>query len=67
MLVSVESKLVLNLDLSNLLMRTMQKDEVRTRSYQNAICQNRHLFAGKVVLDVGCGTAILVCAARARY
>lgn len=37
----------------------MLKDEVRTRSYQNAICQNRHLFKGKVVLDVGCGTAIL--------
>ncbi|KAI9803026.1 MAG: type I protein arginine N-methyltransferase Rmt1 [Sarcosagium campestre] len=37
----------------------MLKDEVRTKSYQNAIQQNRHLFKDKVVLDVGCGTAIL--------
>jgi ribosomal protein L11 methylase PrmA len=36
-----------------------QKDEVRTRSYRDAIYQNRHLFKDKVVLDVGCGTAIL--------
>jgi type I protein arginine methyltransferase len=36
-----------------------QKDEVRTRSYMNAIIQNKHLFKDKVVLDVGCGTAIL--------
>ncbi|EFY88682.1 protein arginine N-methyltransferase 1 [Metarhizium acridum CQMa 102] len=34
-------------------------DEVRTRSYMNAIMQNKHLFKDKVVLDVGCGTAIL--------
>jgi len=25
----------------------------------NAIVQNKHLFKDKVVLDVGCGTAIL--------
>jgi protein arginine N-methyltransferase 1 len=37
----------------------MLKDEVRTLSYRNAIYQNRHLFHGKVVLDVGCGTGIL--------
>ncbi|KAI9835355.1 MAG: type I protein arginine N-methyltransferase Rmt1 [Thelocarpon superellum] len=37
----------------------MLKDEVRTKSYQNAIYQNRHLFKDKIVLDVGCGTAIL--------
>lgn len=37
----------------------MLKDEVRTRSYRDAIYQNRHLFQDKVVLDVGCGTAIL--------
>jgi ribosomal protein L11 methylase PrmA len=37
----------------------LQKDEVRTRSYMNAIVQNKHLFKDKVVLDVGCGTAIL--------
>ncbi|KXJ95844.1 S-adenosyl-L-methionine-dependent methyltransferase [Microdochium bolleyi] len=37
----------------------MLKDEVRTRSYMNAIVQNPHIFKDKVVLDVGCGTAIL--------
>jgi protein arginine N-methyltransferase 1 len=37
----------------------MLKDEVRTRTYQMAILNNRHLFEGKVILDVGCGTAIL--------
>ncbi|KAG6081946.1 type I protein arginine N-methyltransferase Rmt1 [Claviceps sp. LM78 group G4] len=37
----------------------MLKDEVRTRSYMNAIMQNKHLFKDKVVLDVGCGTSIL--------
>ena len=37
----------------------MLKDSVRTRAYQRAILGNKHLFAGKVVLDVGCGTAIL--------
>ncbi|RDL42308.1 S-adenosyl-L-methionine-dependent methyltransferase [Venustampulla echinocandica] len=37
----------------------MLKDEVRTRSYMNAIVQNKHLFKDKIVLDVGCGTAIL--------
>jgi protein arginine N-methyltransferase 1 len=37
----------------------MLKDEVRTRSYRNAILGNKHLFQDKVVMDVGCGTAIL--------
>lgn len=37
----------------------MLKDEVRTVAYKNAIYRNRHLFAGKVVLDIGCGTGIL--------
>eukprot|EP00980_Cylindrotheca_fusiformis_P008264 scaffold1736_cov127-Cylindrotheca_fusiformis.AAC.78 len=37
----------------------MLKDEVRTRTYEMAIMQNKHLFAGKIVLDVGCGTSIL--------
>lgn len=37
----------------------MLKDEVRTRSYQNAILNNKHIFKDKIVLDVGCGTGIL--------
>ena len=37
----------------------MLKDEVRTLAYKNAILRNQHLFEGKVVLDVGCGTGIL--------
>lgn len=37
----------------------MLKDEVRTLSYRNSIVNNKHLFKGKVVLDVGCGTGIL--------
>lgn len=32
---------------------------MRTLSYRNAIHQNSHLFANKIVLDVGCGTGIL--------
>ncbi|XP_022208857.2 protein arginine N-methyltransferase 1-like [Drosophila obscura] len=35
------------------------KDKVRTEAYQAAIYQNRHLFEGKIVLDIGCGTGIL--------
>lgn len=31
----------------------MLKDEVRTKTYQMAILNNRHLFEGKIVLDVG--------------
>lgn len=37
----------------------MLKDEVRTRSYMNAILNNSHLFEGKTVMDVGCGTGVL--------
>jgi len=37
----------------------MLKDEVRTVTYRNAIYHNRHLFEGKVVMDVGSGTGIL--------
>ena len=37
----------------------MLKDEVRTLTYRNAMYHNKHLFRGKTVLDVGCGTAIL--------
>ncbi len=37
----------------------MLKDTVRTGSYRIAIIDNSHLFRGKTVLDVGCGTGIL--------
>ena len=37
----------------------MIKDKVRTDAYMHAIMDNKHLFRGKVVLDVGCGTGIL--------
>lgn len=48
----------------------MLKDRVRTEAYMNAIYNNKHLFANKVVLDVGCGTGILsmfAAKAGARY
>lgn len=37
----------------------MLKDTIRTDAYRDFIYQNKNLFAGKVVLDVGCGTGIL--------
>ncbi|SBT78822.1 protein arginine N-methyltransferase 1, putative [Plasmodium ovale] len=37
----------------------MIKDEVRTRTYYDAIRKNEHLIKGKIVLDVGSGTGIL--------
>ncbi|ETO36230.1 hypothetical protein RFI_00830, partial [Reticulomyxa filosa] len=37
----------------------MLKDKVRTKTYQRAILQNKHLFKNKIVLDVGAGTGIL--------
>lgn len=37
----------------------MLKDKVRTDAYMKAIVNNAHLFKGKTVLDVGCGTGIL--------
>eukprot|EP01138_Halocafeteria_seosinensis_P005747 gb/GECG01005875.1/.p1 GENE.gb/GECG01005875.1/~~gb/GECG01005875.1/.p1 ORF type:complete len:350 (+),score=54.94 gb/GECG01005875.1/:1-1050(+) len=42
----------------------MLKDQIRTKSYMNAIIKNPHLFKDKVVLDVGCGTGILSMFAR---
>jgi len=37
----------------------MLKDEVRTLTYRNSMYHNKHLFKGRVVLDIGCGTGIL--------
>ena len=37
----------------------MIKDKSRTEAYMHSILNNKHLFKGKVVLDVGCGTGIL--------
>jgi protein arginine N-methyltransferase 3 len=38
---------------------TMLKDTVRTDAYRDFIYNHKSLFAGKIVLDVGCGTGIL--------
>ncbi len=35
---------------------TMLKDAVRTDAYRDFIYNNKHLFAGKTVLDIGCVT-----------
>ncbi|KAL0296495.1 UNVERIFIED_CONTAM: putative protein arginine N-methyltransferase 6 [Sesamum radiatum] len=37
----------------------LDRDQVRTLTYRNAIFRNRDRIAGKVVVDVGCGTGIL--------
>ncbi|XP_075996055.1 protein arginine N-methyltransferase 8-B isoform X2 [Genypterus blacodes] len=37
----------------------MLKDEVRTLTYRNSMCHNKHVFKDKIVLDVGSGTGIL--------
>lgn len=37
----------------------MLEDKVRTDSYRDFILGHKHLFQGKTVLDVGCGTGIL--------
>ena len=38
---------------------TMLKDHVRTEAYRDFMYDNKNLFFGKIVLDVGCGTGIL--------
>ncbi|KAK4461779.1 S-adenosyl-L-methionine-dependent methyltransferase [Cladorrhinum samala] len=38
---------------------TMLKDTIRTEAYRDFIYNNKNLFAGKTVLDIGCGTGIL--------
>ena len=37
----------------------MLADKIRTDGYRDFVYEHKHLFAGKVVLDVGCGTGIL--------
>ena len=37
----------------------MLQDTVRTELYRNAILNNPSNFAGKVIMDVGCGSGIL--------
>ena len=39
--------------------QNMLQDTVRTELYRNAILNNPSNFAGKVVMDVGCGSGIL--------
>ncbi|RMZ80129.1 hypothetical protein DV737_g3190, partial [Chaetothyriales sp. CBS 132003] len=43
----------------NSIHHTMLADRVRTDGYRDFIYQNKDLFVGKTVLDVGCGTGIL--------
>eukprot|EP00794_Sanderia_malayensis_P011109 gene11109-12279_t len=54
-----QEKVALKSSLNKMKMREMLKDEVRTLTYQKAMYHNKHLFKGKIVLDVGCGTGIL--------
>ncbi|ODQ64495.1 S-adenosyl-L-methionine-dependent methyltransferase [Nadsonia fulvescens var. elongata DSM 6958] len=37
----------------------MLKDKIRTESYRDFIYQNKDVFKGKIVMDIGCGTGIL--------
>lgn len=37
---------------------TMLKDTVRTEAYRDFIYDNKDVFQGKVVMDVGCGTGV---------
>ena len=36
----------------------MLKDTIRTDAYRDFIYENKHLFQGKTVLDVGCGIGL---------
>lgn len=40
------------------LIQELLKDEIRTKTFRNAIINNRHLFKDKIVLDIGCGVGI---------
>ena len=44
---------------SNEIHQTMLQDRIRTDAYRDFIYSNKRLFAGKTVLDLGCGTGIL--------
>ncbi|KAL8413777.1 hypothetical protein RB594_005136 [Gaeumannomyces avenae] len=54
-----ESKYYWDSYASNEIHETMLKDAVRTEAYRDFIYNNKDLFKGKVVLDIGCGTGIL--------
>lgn len=43
----------------NAIHETMLKDKIRTDAYRDFIYDNKDIFTGKTVLDVGCGTGIL--------
>lgn len=38
----------------------MLKDAVRTNAYRDFIYDNKDVFKDKVVLDIGCGTGMLL-------
>lgn len=39
--------------------KQMLMDHVRMRAYHSAIMNNKHLFAGKTILDIGTGSGVL--------
>jgi len=43
----------------NSIHESMLKDTVRTDAYRDFVYDNKNLFKGRIVLDVGCGTGIL--------
>ena len=50
----------------NYIHEIMLKDTVRTNAYRDFVYENKDIFKGKIVLDVGCGAGILsMFAARA--